>query len=502
MRVLLFIILSVGLMACSENNSQGANNTSSSTSGTSESARPQPVRSSGPVIESGTKHGPMKIDITVEGKSGGSAYLIGMYTDQNYRVDSTGISSSGSFTFEKAEGIPSGLYFVIFQDNKNFQLLIDEDQKFSVTTDRNLGNVQVKGCLESELFYEVKAIEAPLNNALSAVENQLRSTNPNEDNYANLKSQKDRLLKEKEDKLGAIFNKHPNNLFTKFKKGGKNPVVDFKYKEDGETDMVQYLWDFRKEYWNDVDFNDARLLRTPVIQNKLKQYINKFTVQHPDSLKISIDFLMNNVMESPEYYKYFANWIALNFEPTETKLMDSQAIYVHMVKNYFTPEKAVWSTPAELQALDQRATEMALSLVGLDAPDVVSTNLQGQKKSIYEMKEDYIVVYMYNPDCEHCQEETPKLKQFYDTYKDHSLGVYAIAIDTEDNLWRDYVNKVGIQSWVNVHDPTNRSIYGKYFVDVTPELYLINKDRKIIGKNLKTFQVLEMIEKEQEKKRK
>lgn len=492
MRVLLFIFLSLGLVACSENNSQGANNTSSSSSGTSESARP-----SGPVIESGTTNGPMKIDVTVAGKIGGSAYLIGMYTDQNYRVDSVGISQAGTFTFEREEGVPPGLYFVIFPDNRNFQLLIDEDQQFSVSTqNNNLGAVQVKGCLESELFYQVKLLEAPLNNALAGVDNQLRGLKPGDNNYDNLKSQKDRLIKEKADKLNEIYSKYPNNLFTKFKNGGKNPTIDYTYDESGEIDMIKYLWEFRNAYWDDIDFNDARLLRTPVIQNKLKQYIDKYTIQHPDSLKISIDFLMNNVANSPEFYKYFANWIALNFEPTETKLMDSQAIYVHMVKNYFTTEKAVWSSPAELQGLNQRATEMELSLVGLKAPDVVSTNPRGQQKSIYEMKQDYIVVYMYNPDCEHCQEETPKLKAFYDSWKRNGLGVFAIAIDTDDAKWNEYINKVGIQEWVNVHDPTNKSIYGKYFVDVTPELYLLNPDRKIIGKNLKTHQVIEMIEKD------
>ena len=74
------------------------------------------------------------------------------------------------------------------------------------------------------------------------------------------------------------------------------------------------------------------------------------------------------------------------------------------------------------------------------------------------------------------------------------LGVFAIAIDTDDTKWKNYISKAGIQKWVNVHDPTNQSIYGKYFVDVTPELYLLNPDRKIIGKNLKTHQVQEMID--------
>ena len=172
-------------------------------------------------------------------------------------------------------------------------MLIDKDQQFSVRTqNNNLGAVQVEGCLESELFYQVKTLEAPFNNALAGVDNQLRGLKPGDNNYDNLKSQKDRLIKEKADKLNEIYSTYPNNLFTKFKNGGKNPNIDYTYDELGEIDMIKYLWEFRNAYWDDIDFNDARLLRTPVIQNKLKQYIDKYTIQHPDSLKISIDFLM------------------------------------------------------------------------------------------------------------------------------------------------------------------------------------------------------------------
>ena len=109
-------------------------------------------------------------------------------------------------------------------------------------------------------------------------------------------------------------------------------------------------------------------------------------------------------------------------------------------------------------------------------------------KSIYDMTAPYIIVYMYNPDCEHCQEQTPKLVRFYNEWKNKGVDVYAIAIDTDDQPWKDYIAKTGM-TFTNVHDPTNRSIYAKYYVDQTPELYVLNPDRIIIGKNLKVNQV-------------
>lgn len=65
--------------------------------------------------------------------------------------------------------------------------------------------------------------------------------------------------------------------------------------------------------------------------------------------------------------------------------------------------------------------------------------------------------------------------------------------------WKAYIKKNGL-SWTNVHDPTNRSIYGKYYVDVTPEIYVLNKERKIIGKNLKSDQIQIIIDRDKAKK--
>ena len=71
--------------------------------------------------------------------------------------------------------------------------------------------------------------------------------------------------------------------------------------------------------------------------------------------------------------------------------------------------------------------------------------------------------------------------------------MYGIVLDTDDAAWKRAIQSYGM-AWTNVHDPTNRSIYAKYFVDNTPELYLLNPERTIIGKNLKVFQLEQVIE--------
>ena len=92
----------------------------------------------------------------------------------------------------------------------------------------------------------------------------------------------------------------------------------------------------------------------------------------------------------------------------------------------------------------------------------------------------------------------PKLVRLYKEWKSKGVEVYAIALDTNDEEWRSYVQKTGM-AWTNVFDPSNQSIYKKYYVDVTPEIYVINPDRKIIAKNLKVHQIETVINRDKEK---
>ena len=79
------------------------------------------------------------------------------------------------------------------------------------------------------------------------------------------------------------------------------------------------------------------------------------------------------------------------------------------------------------------------------------------------------------------------------------VDVYAIALDTEADIWKDYMRKTGME-WTNVFDPSNRSIYKTYYVNVTPEIYVLGPERKIIAKNLNVDQIEEVIRRDQAKR--
>lgn len=441
------------------------------------------------------------INIQIQGLSGGGyANLIGTFEDNNYRADSAQISPTGQIVFKRQEAYIPGMFYVVLPNNLNFQLLIDLDQTFNMsTTMTNLvGNMKVEGSVDNQLLYDAMKFEDGQRQLFQINAQKMAGLKPGDSNYLQLKAEQDRLIDERQAYLDKIFKENPNSLFTSFKRAGQNPDVRDCFKPDGTMDTARYTYNYRVRFWNGTDFNDERLLYTPVVSKMLSRYITELTPQNQDSIvKYSIS-LVDRVTDKPEFLKYFANWIVLHYDPKESTLMDPQAVFVNMIERYFTYDKAFWSDSSEVFALQQRAYEMSASLVGKKAPDVNAPGPDGTLLSLYSKKAPYVVVYMWNPDCEHCAEQTPKLVQLYNQMKDKGFDVYGIAVNTEDDKWRASMKKYGMP-WTNVFDPTNKSIYGKYYVDNTPEIYLLDANRTIIAKNLNVDQIMTVIERDKAK---
>ena len=436
----------------------------------------------------------------VEGMGAGAVRLVGILNDQQFLVDERSSDANGQVQFQKDEPYRQGIYFALLPNNANFQFMITEDQTFTMSTTINdlVGQMKVEGSLDNALFYDNIRYENAYQQQLAPLNEQRNTLDENSAAYQQVEASREALIEKRRTDLQEIFDAHPNSFFTTFKKAGQNPVLRKELPNDAQVTA------YRMEFWNGVDFSDDRLMNTPVIYNKMKRYFEELTPQQPDSIILSVERLLERLpsFDQSEYYKYIVNWVALKYEPTKTTLMDSEAVFVHMVQNHFTYDRAFWSDSTNTYALQMRAEEMANSLIGQAGPNVKAPDENGNIQAIYDLKAPYIVVYMYNPDCEHCQEQTPVLVNLYRQWQQQNpalVDVYAIALDTEADIWKDYMRKTGME-WTNVFDPSNRSIYKTYYVNVTPEIYVLGPERKIIAKNLNVDQIEEVIRRDQAKR--
>ncbi len=437
------------------------------------------------------------IEVQIEGLPVGMARLVGTFGDQNYIIDSAKVDVGGRFVLRREHPLPAGFYNFLLPGQKNFALLLDQDQHCTLRAALPdiTNTMQVTGSLNTDLLYQSFRFQLQQEPELKQLGDAMLKSTPASPEFQQAKERQTQLVEARKTYLEGIYKAHPTAFFTKFKIAGQNPdLMDFR-KPNGDLDTLRQLIHYRAHFWDGVDFKDERLLYTPVIVNKLRRYIKELTPQKPDSIILVADELIARVLPHKQYFKFFANWIGLQYENTKTTVMDGEAVYVYVIRKYMTPQLAFWSNPKEIEGLQKHVREMESSLMGRKGPDVRAQNMAGEYKSIYEMTAPLVVVFMFSPDCEHCQEDAPKIQAIYEQWKTKGVDFYGISVNTTDAEWRAFIKKNKF-TFTNVFDPTNRAIYGKYFVDITPELYILNKDRTIVAKNLHAEQLEEVFERE------
>lgn len=435
--------------------------------------------------------------VTVTGMPAGQVRLIGTVGDRNFLADSAEVSAAGAATFTGAEALHGGLYYLVYPGNKFLQILVDKDQEFSLATNASdlVGKMKVEGSLDNELLYQNLKFETEFQEKYKAADAKVNAAQPGTAARTDAESARDAVLESRKAHLQHFQDTYPESFFTVFKIAGQNPDLTYPKKPNGDLDTLRQVWRYRMDYWENTDLTDERLLYTPIIHNKLKTYMGDILDQKIDSVIKYADIVIGKSMGNKEMFKFILNWIAIKYH--KSTIMGGEKIFVHLVDNYFTEELAFWSSTSELEKIKDEANEKRVSMLGMIGKDLNCPNVNGQMESLYALNAPITVLYIYSYDCDHCKKRTPVMQQVFDKWKDKGLEVYALCVENEEAKWKAFIENYGVQGWHNVWDPKYQSrYYYKYHIDITPEVYVLDKDHKIIAKDLHPNQLEPILKRE------
>jgi protein-disulfide isomerase len=149
------------------------------------------------------------------------------------------------------------------------------------------------------------------------------------------------------------------------------------------------------------------------------------------------------------------------------------------------------------------------NLIGEKAANLDMLDASGKPAALYDLKAEYTIVCFWDPNCGHCKEEVPRLDSIYQaSWKNHGVKVYAVLTpDDKENVkpeWEKFISEHKLSEWTNVYKPkemeeaeyaAQKPGYRQlYDVIMTPTIYLLDKDKHIIGKKLTIFQLNELLE--------
>jgi len=433
----------------------------------------------------------------VDGMSDGDVLLGYYYGDKQY-VKDTVKSHHGFFHFESEENLESGMYFILLPEKQHFQMILDESRSFSFETDVKdlVGSMSVKGSVENELFYKYQKFTQQKGKEAAPISSALKSEKKDTKKYKKLNKELEAINKEVTDfKLDYIKN-HPSTFFVKLLKAMEPVYIpEPKKNVNGEIDKdYQYNY-FINHYWDQVDLSDERMIRTPIFHNIMEKYLKEHTVQIPDSINKSLDRLINKARESEALFKYIINWSTHHYE--SSKIMGQDAVFVHLVFTYFVTGQTPWVDEVQMTNIINKAMRISPNLIGSKAPYIRIPDENGIEQDLHKVNATFTALFFYDPDCGHCKEEAPKVRDVVRKYADKGVKVYAVCTEFDEKIWNEFIVNQEIEEWINVIDLENTSNFrGKYNVMGTPRLFLLDERKKIIAKLIDSELLEEILENE------
>jgi thiol-disulfide isomerase/thioredoxin len=103
-------------------------------------------------------------------------------------------------------------------------------------------------------------------------------------------------------------------------------------------------------------------------------------------------------------------------------------------------------------------------------------------------------LYIYAADCAHCKVFTPQLVKFIQENKAKNIEVFAPIFGNNVETWKAFIKEFGSESFTNVIDKTGKiNLYQEFEAQFTPTIYILDKDKKIIGKGNMNIETMKEI---------
>lgn len=135
---------------------------------------------------------------------------------------------------------------------------------------------------------------------------------------------------------------------------------------------------------------------------------------------------------------------------------------------------------AEAKAQQERLAE------GKIAPEFSFPTPDGKKHlGPQDFKGKILVLDFWASWCGPCRQEIPHLKEVYKTYKDKDVVIFSVSIDKDGAAWRKAMKEENMP-WEQVQAPkAGKEVMKQYQFSGIPYILVLDKEGKIVGKNLR-----------------
>lgn len=380
-------------------------------------------------------------------------------TGKVYAIDSK-VGQDGMLTI-KLDSLPQGNYRLVFnlpEEENYFDLIYGGDEGVSFKYAKNSGVVfnDASNKILAEYLDKMDAVEKSLNT-------ELTSANPKINKIQNLIRKQMEIQKKAE--------KDAENSFASFFIKAYKPYIpnDFKNRNI-------YYGEKKSEYFKNFNFEDEQLQSSPFPLKKIENYYGEFIEVQGASFYRSIinDIYFELRNCDPKFQK---NLLAGFWQSLVDKNKNNAANY--LAENYLTD----LASSLDDTALNEKMNLFKNLALGAKAPDFSWKEKNEKENTLYSTDgSQYYVLVFWSSECSHCMEQMPVLNEKMENLNSKKIKVIAVGLERDEALWKETIKTLPSFSHVLKTDGERADITLKYNITGTPTYYVLDKDKKIIGK--------------------
>lgn len=429
------------------------------------------------------------------------AYYLG---DKQYVKQTATKGTNGSFVFKGDTALHCGLYILVTKPyNYYIEFIVPpDDQNFTISTDYNKmaeiikadGLSKADGSSENEVFFDYLNFMRTIRASSDSLDKALEAD-----------STKAKLIKAKRESIDKKWNQYKNTMFANHKdktcvaiiKSSEDPVLPEFTGTEQEIKNKQFYW-YRQHFFDKVDFTHPSLFYSPALLKRIKSYMNDLTIQQPDSVNKSLDVLFSKASVLKENLKFLA--IHYLNEYAKSKLVGFDACYVHIANKLYCNGKADWVDAEQLKKICDNAKKLEPLLLGKKAPDFKMTVSENTKKSLNDIKADYLVMFFWDSRNGGSNKSAADLIAFAKKYKSNGVKILTLCSNADSEELIDY-NQIAIKqgftddNFINAYLLENsEQVKQLYDVRAFPSIYVLDKEHKIISKSIAAEQLAQILD--------
>lgn len=440
------------------------------------------------------------VKVKLNGLKDTVCYLGNHFGDKQYIRDTARIDNKGNAVFKGDKKLEGGLYLIITPSKKYFEIVVNDDQDFAIETDtvEFIKHAKITGSEENKLFFEYLNFVSAKHYEITPLRAMYEKNKAN-DSATYYLNKINAIDKEVKDFKINYQNKYPQHVITAIFKATKEiEIPETPILANGRPDSTFSYRYYKAHFFDNIDFCDDRLLRTPIFHQKLEQYMKNMILQIPDSINKESDIIIAKAKKgNKEIFKYCVWYITNTYETSNIMGMD--AVFVHMAENYYTYDQAFWVDSTQIFKIRDRARILKPLLIGKVAPNLTMFDNLGKIQSLHKQTNPYTILVFWDPDCGHCKKSMPFIIDTYNKLKSQGVGVFAVCTEVEIDKWKNYISENKL-TWVNVSDPEfTTNFRASYDITSTPQIYILNSKKEIIAKKIGAEQLEEFMERELKK---